>query len=127
MEINMSDEFKVDPNVIKKSAQPLESVVIGVEDIKNVETFLSHFKIVPDAGLEAALNNLQAVKNGTEEITLETQETLKKAIVFFLSETDHPLLQDELFAPLKKQVDALAQEIAFNDIIVSEIEGETSE
>ena len=36
----MSDEFKVDPNVIKQSAKPLESVVIGAEDIKNVETFL---------------------------------------------------------------------------------------
>ena len=124
----MSDKkpTEVDPKIIKQSAQPLTQIAISSEDTANVNNFIKHFNMKPTEELTEAVRVVtEAFESG--EITLEKQEQIKRALIFFLAQTDHELIQNDLFEPLRAQITALCDYIDFEDYMVENIESDDGE
>jgi hypothetical protein len=75
-----------------------DKVVINDEDLKHIEDFFNHFEIPMHDRLKA---RIQEFRDDPAGYTVLQQKRLRQEMSHAIVNTDHPLLQDELFSYLR--------------------------
>ena len=82
--------------------QSEKQVVLGNEDIKNIEEFFGHFNIVIPEQLKARIDIFKKSGGG---YTVEQQTELKIELARAVINSDHELLKDEVFGRIMDNCD----------------------
>ena len=84
-----------------------KKMYLSLEDAKNIRDFYEHFEISMDDGLQKALTNFE------QEQSYENQEALKLATCLSVSNSQHEVFVDEMFANIRKDTADIAYEMSF--------------
>jgi hypothetical protein len=88
-----------------------QKVVVGNEDIKNIEEFFDHFHIPIPQYLR---DELDKFKNNPGAYTVDMQKKLKTELAHAVVSSDHELLKDEVFGRIINNCDKEWFDTQFN-------------
>jgi predicted methyltransferase len=77
-------------------------VVVGAEDIKNIEEFFSHFRMPMPEALQAQIN---VFKKDPTAYTLDQQKLLRVEVAHAIVSSDHELMKDGVFDNITNNCD----------------------
>ena len=77
-------------------------VVVGPEDIKNIEEFFGHFRIPVPEGLQTQID---AYKKDPSNYTLDQQKLLRVEVAHAIVSSDHELMKDDVFDNITNNCD----------------------
>ena len=77
-------------------------VVVGPEDIKNIEEFFGHFRIPIPEALQTQINSF---KKDPSNYTLDQQKLLRAEVAHAIVSSDHELMKDGVFDNITNNCD----------------------